>query len=140
MLFSQASDRPVRGQMTGVPDPKFVGIHTDLDRRSAGVVFVGECVEDGFAQGFLGDGIGFHSLHAVIGNQGLEILGPERFKVFIDLTEEVAMNFIMENKVGIGAEEAVFDVGPSDKSLGIGMEKKNRGAFQIMPFASSMLF
>ena len=140
MLFRQTSNRPVQGKMTGVPDPKFIGIHADLDREAAGVVFVGHCVEDGLAQGLLGDGIGFHSLHTIIGYQGLEILGPERFEGFIDLTEEIAMNFIMENKVGIRAEEADLDVSPGEKSLRIGVKEEDCGAFQVRSIHEMKLF
>ena len=50
------------------------------------------------------------------------------------------MNFIMEKKVGIRAEEADLDVGPGDKLLGIGMKEEDCGAFQIMPFEEMKFF
>ena len=94
---------------------------------------MGDGIEDCLSQGFLRNGIIFHPLHSIIGNQGFEIFGAKRVERFVHLAEEVAMNFIVKYKIGIGAKAPNFDKSTGYKPLGIGMEEKDGCSFQVMP-------
>ena len=49
------------------------------------------------------------------------------------------MNFIVKNKIGIGAKEPNFDKSTGYKPLGVGMEEKDGGSFQVMPLHEMQL-
>ena len=93
---------------------------------------MGNSIENCLPQGFLGNGISFHPLHAFIGNHGFEIFGTKRVERFINLAEEIAVNFIVKNKICIGAKKANFDKCTGHKPLGIGMKEKSGCSFQVL--------
>lgn len=118
--------------MAGIPEEELVGIHAELDGGTAGIIFVGDRIEDRFPQGLLGDWIGLHPLNPIIGNQRLEVFCAKSIEGFVCLAEEIAVNLIVENEIGIRAEVSDFDIGTGDESLGVGMEEEHCSAFQIM--------
>lgn len=51
MFLEQGFEGPIIGELSGVPEYDVVGINAYLYGRGIGIIFVGDGIEQGFAQG-----------------------------------------------------------------------------------------
>ena len=124
-------DCPVVGQMSGIPDEDLVLIDADLDGGAAAVVLMSDGIEHGLAECLLGHGVGLNPLESLVGDEGFQVLGEEEIEGFISLGEEVSLDLVVVEEVGIGAEVADLHGGSCHVFLGIGVKEQDGGPLQV---------
>ena len=124
MIRQQVFQGPAFRQDSWVPDFQAVFIDPDLHGRADGVVPMHQGVQDRLAQSCIGHRVAFDALDALIGDSGLEILGPNQVDGCGGLLEEVAMHLIMVCQVGGRAEIANLHKGTGHKALRVIVEEE----------------
>ena len=104
-------------------------MHTDLNRRGAGVIPVNDGVDHRFAHGFARYGKGLHAVNAVVGNQGSRVLRVQQVHRPIDLSEQVAFDNILIQQLRT-AEIADLHVGFHHEPIWRGVKEQDRGALE----------
>lgn len=130
MFLEQVFECPIIGELSGIPEYDVVGINAYLYGRGIGIIFVGNGIEKGFAQGRGGECRFFLTGKSFVGDGVCEVFGCQEVNGPVDLEHEWAMYFVLKSEVVIGgAEEADFYVCSGDVFFGIGMEKEDGSAF-----------
>ena len=120
---------PFRWQLHRIPDHDPVIMHTNPNRRGAGVIPVNDGVDHRFAHGFARHGKGLHAVNAIVGNQCPRVLGVQQVHRPIDLSEQVAFDNILIQQLRT-AEIADLHVGFHHEPIRCWMKEQDRGALE----------
>ncbi len=134
-LFQGPSPR----QDSRVPEHEFVFVDADLDRPPRSVVLVGDGVDHCLAQGLVGNGPGLDPLDAFIADVDLEVFGEQEVEAPIDLCEQIAVDLIVVDQIGIRPEEADLHEGSGDQSFGILTEEEHGRTLEVAIFDQAKL-
>ena len=131
VLPNQVIDGPVVREVSGIPDEDLILVDAYLDGDAAAVVLMSDGIEQGLAKSLLGHWVGLDPLESLVGDGGLQVFGEEEVEGFVSLGEEVSLDLVVVEEVGIGAEVADLHGGSGHVFLGIGVEEQDGGALQV---------
>ena len=131
VLPNQVIDGPVVREVSGIPDEDLILVDAYLDGDAAAVVLMSDGIEQGLAKSLLGHWVGLDPLESLVGDGGLQVFGEEEVEGFVSMGEEVSLDLVVVEEVGVGAEVADLHGGSGHVFLGIGVKEQDGGPLQV---------